>query len=443
MNYAALIVSKPYSSDKMRHTVIAQLGGDEPVVWSRLTNGKQGRGNAWQRVDLATVSAQVVDGYDVAYGQPVAVPVTNRDVMDYEATGTPSALFQKLLRNAPTAPSDLDVSETLHELWNATPEALAQFHADGRTTREPVMSVTSSIGFIPSLDSMSDYVERTFHGISETEVFDFALRNRMNVLIEGEAGTGKTSSSMTYAAKRGKRFYSVSSNMALEPTQLFGTYVPNGQGKFVWQDGGVTDIVRNGGVLLINEINFLPARVATVLFSLLDYRRQITLMDNGNEVITAHPDLLIVADMNPNYRGTSLLNEAFKDRFDMKLRYEYDLDIERKILTSESLLDLAKRMRTASTGTSPLGVTPSSAALAFDTPISTRILKAFEKIATGLSYDFAVDVFTNNFSDEERSSVRMLLDSMKFNLQSELGLLDTDITVEEEENDRSDSTVNV
>lgn len=434
MKYATLVVSKPNGFDKMRHTVIAHLTGEEPVVWSRLTNGKQGRGNAWQRIDLSALTSSVVNNFDTTYGQPVAVPVTERDIADFEATGTPSALFQKLLRNAPTTPSNIELPSLLHDLWNATPEVLAQYHADGRTTREPVMS-TPSIGFVPSLSSMANYVERTFHGISETEIFDFALRSKMNVLIEGDAGTGKTSSSMTYAAKRGLRFYSVSSNMALEPTQLFGTYVPNAQGKFVWQDGGVTDIVRNGGVLLINEINFLPARVATVLFSLLDYRRQITLMDNGNEVINAHDDLLIVADMNPNYRGTSLLNEAFKDRFDMKLRYEYDLDIERKILKSDSLLDLAKRMRAASNGTSPLGVAPvSSAGLAFDTPISTRILKAFEKIATGLSYDVAVDVFINNFSDEERSSVRMLLDGMKFNLQSDLGLLDYELEAEEVEN---------
>jgi MoxR-like ATPase len=155
--------------------------------------------------------------------------------------------------------------------------------------------------------------------------------------------------------------------------------------------------------------------------SLLDDRRCITLMSHDNEVIKAHPDLLVVADMNPNYRGTQLLNEAWKDRFEIKLNYDYDNKIEKQIITSVSLLELANGMRSTSRNDQG-GSNPSTI---FETPVSTRILKTFEKLAKGLSYDFASDVFVNNFSDDERPAVRMLLEGNDYNIKSDLGLLES------------------
>jgi hypothetical protein len=128
--------------------------------------------------------------------------------------------------------------------------------------------------------------------------------------------------------------------------------------------------------------------------------------------------------MNPNYRGTQLLNEAWKDRFEIKLNYGYDRDIEKKILKSESLLDLAYGMRSRSRGADePVGDNNAI----FDTPVSTRILKTFEKLATELSFDFACEVFVNNFDENERPAVRLLLEANAYNLKTDLGI-DTDST---------------
>jgi len=287
------------------------------------------------------------------------------------------------------------------------------------------------ISFVPTAEHVSNYIERTIAGVKEHQWFDFALQNNLNVLLFGEAGTGKTSSVMNFAKERGLSFYSLAGNIALEPSQIFGSDRPQPDGTFKWVDGGLTEVVRNGGVLLLNELSFAPARIMTVLFSLLDYRRSITLMDNGNEVIHAHPDLLIVADMNPSYRGTSLLNEALKDRFELKIAYEYDSAIEKRILTSSTLIDLARDMRKTSRGMDS-AVPTSDNGIVFETPISTRLLKTFEKVAKGLSYDFAVYNFINNFEPEERGAVKILLESLETNLKSDLGLqfesIDVDVT---------------
>jgi len=276
--------------------------------------------------------------------------------------------------------------------------------------------------FVPSLESTSHYIERTFAGeINETQMYDFALENKMNILLQGEAGTGKTTSAMAYASKRKMNFFAIPSNNAIDFTQLIGGLFPDENGKLKWVDGAVTKIVREGGLLLINELNNAPKNLSQYLMSLLDDRRCITLMSHDNEVIKAHPDLLVVADMNPFYRGTTLLNEAWKDRFEIKLNYNYDNAIEKQIVTSVSLLELANGMR--STSRNDHG--SSNPSTIFETPVSTRILKTFEKLAKGLSYDFASDVFVNNFSDDERPAVRMLLEGNDYNIKSDLGLLES------------------
>jgi len=168
-------------------------------------------------------------------------------------------------------------------------------------------------------------------------------------------------------------------------------------------------------------------RIALQLNPALDARRQLIIVDGGYQrVINAHPDLLIVATHNPHYRGTSEMNQAFKDRFGMKLVFDYDSSIERRILKSESLVDLAKQMRFDA---SP-EIQYASSGVAYETPISTRLFKAFEKIALGLGYDFAVECFVNNFLEEERNSVRTLLKGAEHNIKSDLGLLEDNIILD-------------
>jgi MoxR-like ATPase len=281
--------------------------------------------------------------------------------------------------------------------------------------------------FVPTLASTSHYIPRTFAGhVGEFETFDYALENNLNVLIEGETGTGKTSGVMAYCAQRHLNFFAVPCNSAIDFTQVIGGLFPNADGKLEWVDGGITRIVREGGVLLINELNNAPKNLSQYLMSLLDDRRSITLMGHGNEVVTAHKDLLIVADQNPNYRGTQLLNEAWKDRFEIKLRYNYDNAIEKKIVTSSALLELANGIRS----TSRQNEYASDRGTIFETPVSPRLLKTFEKIARDLSYDFAVDNFVNNFTDEERPAVKMLIEGASYNIKEELGLAVDSITTE-------------
>jgi MoxR-like ATPase len=225
-------------------------------------------------------------------------------------------------------------------------------------------------------------------------------------------------------------FFAIPSNSALDFTQLIGGLFPDADGKLKWIDGAITKVVRNGGVLLVNELNNAHKSLAQYLMSLGDDRRSITLMSHDNEVIRAPKNkFLLVADQNPNYRGTQLLNEAWKDRFDIKLRFDYDTEIEKKFIKSDSLRELASGIR----ATVRKDEFASDRNTIFETPMSPRILKTFEKLATGLNFEFASEVFINNFTDEERPAVKMLLEGTSYNIREELGLDVDAITTEHDQ----------
>lgn len=261
---------------------------------------------------------------------------------------------------------------------------------------------------VPEKKFSDTYISREIvDGMSDMDLFEFADAQNHNVLIYGPTGPGKTSAALAYAAKSEKLFYSISSNAGIEPSQLFGKFVPSPEG-IKWVDGPVTNIVRTGGVLLINEINFVPDRVATVLFQLLDKRREITLLDHNGEVIQAHPDLLIIADMNPDYEGTRPLNKALRNRFAVQISWDYDPKVESKLIKSKALLNMATQLRN-DLNTEGL-----------ETPVSTNMLMEFESFCYEKSVVFATLMFINHFQSDERMIVKRVIDTHKDNLVAEL-----------------------
>lgn len=266
------------------------------------------------------------------------------------------------------------------------------------------------IASVPDRKYLDTYINRTIDGQRDFDVYDFALDNKMNILIEGDTGTGKTSSVVAYAAYKNLPFYSISSSRASDPSQLFGKYIIDEvTGKFVWQDGPVTDIVRHGGALLINEITFLPDGIASSLFGLFDKRRKIDLVDHKGEVIYAPDDFIVFADYNLGdaYHGTRPLNAALENRFALRLCFDYDTDIEAKLVKSPALLKVAKQFRAQ------------VAKGEFDTPISTNMLVEFEQVAFALGVPFACANFANKFHSRVRPAIKQVFETHKSNIESD------------------------
>ena len=442
-NLALLVVSNTELEGIPAQAQTLLIGSDTEVLgYHRVSNGAKGRGQAWQPMtDLPTSPIS---------HSPVAVVLSDRDLVMLQLGQITNVGIKALyaLETAPTASATLAHNEAVDSLITRLEEGdstLAEFIADKRRTNgvfiNPInkgvlpISATANAPVVPNkpitiearnisdslVNAMVSVPDKAFSkayinrkvvgGLTDFEIMDFAMKSDKNVLIEGHAGSGKTAMVQAYASARGFRYFNVACHIGLEASHLIGRWIPTPEGHFRWQDGAVTEIVRNGGVLLFNEINFAPERFLTFIFSLLDYRREIQLMENGGEVIKAHPDLLIVADMNPDYRGTRPLNQALADRFPERLVFPYDNAIEQKLLGSKALLDMANQLRTEfDKGT-------------ISTPISTRNLVAFADNAKALGMDFATYCYINSFEgDEERSAVRLLLTTHRDNIASDFGL---------------------
>jgi hypothetical protein len=276
------------------------------------------------------------------------------------------------------------------------------------TAATPAFNV--SLATVPPQHLADRYIHRKVYGVEDFSIFDTARTEGINVLIYGPTGPGKTTAVEAWAAERGLRMATVSGNASMESRQLFGGFIPDGKGSYGWIDGPVTDVVRNGGVLLLDEMNFISPKIYTTLYPLTDGRRTITLLDHMGETITAHKDLTIFATMNPDYVGTTPLNFAMRNRFDIQLSWDYDDAVEEKLVSSNSLRKLVQQLRNE------------AAKGQYDTPISTNMLIEFSDFVSKLGYEFAVENFIAHFGAEEQASVRLVFQTYEYNIQDDFGI---------------------
>lgn len=253
-----------------------------------------------------------------------------------------------------------------------------------------------------------EYVSRMVHGIRDIDLLRYAKAARNNLMLFGPTGPGKTSLILAYCATDAIPLVTVQCNGAVDPATFWGGPQMEADGRIVWQDSEITQVVRDGGVLYLDEVNFLPPKVAATFHGLLDKRRQITLLEKGNEVIQAHPDLQVIVAYNPDYEGTRPLNAAFKNRFKIKMRFDYDEAVERELICLPVMLNLASKLRMA------------QRAGDLETPVSTNMLIEFEELAVDLGYGFAVENFLNAFGEDERQPVTEAFDLFSEQIKTEL-----------------------
>lgn len=245
------------------------------------------------------------------------------------------------------------------------------------------------------------YISRYIGGHKDLDILAHAFKERHNVLLYGPTGSAKTSCVYAFAALNNLPVVNVPCNGAAEPRVFIGGWTPQKDGTLDFIAGEVLQAVLHGGIIYLDEVNFLPPKISAYIHGLLDKRRVLSVNDaKGSSIpstIQAHKECFIVAAFNPDYHGTRPLNQAFRNRFKYQLSFPYDNTIEEELVNSPALLELAGALRVSvQTGN-------------ITTPISTNLLFELEEVNEDLGFDFALNNFLNHFPDDEAQVVREVL----------------------------------
>ena len=286
---------------------------------------------------------------------------------------------------------------------------------------EPVMQFAASTA--RSLNALTvpdvkQYFERTFEDIPESRIYDIARQTQQSVLLTGDAGTGKTSSARNYAATRQLPFVVIECTQQIDNSVTQGRFVPAEDGTSIkWVYSQLATAIQQPSVVLFNELTRMSPKSSSLFLRLLAERELV--IDPFNEVIKVHPECIIIADANVGaaYSGTMRSDGALLDRFNIKLPFVYDADLEKNFLPYPALLAFATGIRKAS----ELGEED------FTVPVSTRVLQNFVMHATNFNWAFAVQRLLSNFPSEsgEREAIKLRLEADAPRIASDLNVTHT------------------
>ena len=187
------------------------------------------------------------------------------------------------------------------------------------------------------------------------EILDLAAQ-RMEILMIGPAGCGKSHLAEQTATALGLRFGSISCSAGMSEGQITGRLIPTGEGgRFEYQRSQFVEFYEEGGVFLLDEIDAADANVLLVINQALANGHLPVPNRTDNPQAKRHPDFVLIAAANTfgnganrMYVGRNQSDEATLDRFRIgQVVMDYDQDLEKSILADGDLLRQLSNIRRA------------------------------------------------------------------------------------------------
>ncbi len=158
--------------------------------------------------------------------------------------------------------------------------------------------------------------ERPYYRPSADEValFAAAAGRRLPIMLKGPTGCGKSRFVEAMAFELGRPLITVACHEDMNAADLAGRFLLDAAGT-VWTDGPLTTAVRHGAICYLDEVVEARQDTTVIIHPLADDRRVLPL-DRNRELVSAHPDFLLVVSYNPGYQSAAKdLKESTKQRF--------------------------------------------------------------------------------------------------------------------------------
>lgn len=152
-------------------------------------------------------------------------------------------------------------------------------------------------------------------------LWESGITKKKGLLISGPTDCGKSSGIEQFAARTGRQLFRVGCHGKMEWQELMGTLQFATDGSTFHVPGPVPSAMKAGGILIFEEINFLPPNTVGAANTLLD-GGSVAVAETG-EVVVPDRDFRICATANAIdqgddavlYRGTQTMNKALLRRF--------------------------------------------------------------------------------------------------------------------------------
>jgi nitric oxide reductase NorQ protein len=250
----------------------------------------------------------------------------------------------------------------------------------------------------------------------EVEVFQAAYDARLPVLLKGPTGCGKT----RFVEHMAWRIYrqgenatdidiplvTISCHEDLTATDLVGRFLLQGDAT-LWSDGPLTSAVRSGALCYLDEIVEARKDTTVLIHSLTDHRRLLPIEKTG-EMVSAHPNFLLVISYNPGYQSVLKdLKPSTRQRF-VSLTFGYpDTEREAAIIAHESGVDAAMAERLAVIGERVRNLREHG----FEEGVSTRLLiYTAELVNQGIPARRAADIAVVNAVSDDATIQQAIAD---------------------------------
>lgn len=217
--------------------------------------------------------------------------------------------------------------------------------------------------FIPPVDEAYELQ------LDQAAAVAFALEHGEKVLITGPTGSGKSSLVRQLCALLGRPILRVNMTADMESATLFGALVVENSAT-VWKDGPVTEAVRHGICIAIDEWDVTPPEILFGLQWLFEHNGRLYLKempgDSKDKFIAPHQEFRLVClgntigqgDETGKFAGVNVQNSATIDRFETTVHLGYlDQRHEARVIGKQvpgltedftrRMIQLAKLVRTS------------------------------------------------------------------------------------------------